>query len=314
MATLEVFQDMTGRPDDAFLKACTGLEGGGAASGSTCGVVSGGVLSLACTAEPDLLSGGVAAERVAMEGAAQYVRWFADNYGSCLCRDRIGIDFYTKTGQMRYLLPGDKVLRCLVHIRGAMRYLHTNRFPREPEDSDRETEPPGSEAPEPFHCARAVLEGVRQQTGIGNPRLERMAFVMDGGFAFSGGACGAMAGALMAVNLVLGLPIRQMTYRETVAGFVREHVNLLRKTPVDSLEPLAVGRKMLTDFREIAGGIECRAITGRLFSDWNTFQNYMAEAPQCQGLIEAVIRRTSEEIRSLEKRLASRPGQSRRAF
>lgn len=302
---------MTGRPDDAFLKACTGLEGGVAASGSTCGVVSGGVLSLACAAEPDLLSGGYPAEVAVMKRAGEYVRWFGENYGTCLCRERIGVDFYTKTGQMRYLIPGDKVLRCLRHIRGAMRYLCKEQVIEAKKDGQKSSDMPSDTDAKPFHCARTVLEGVRQQTGTGNLRLERMAFVMDGGFALSGGVCGALAGAIMAVNLVVGLPIRQMSYGETMASFVREHVNLLRKNPVDLLEPLTVGRKILSDFQEIAGGIECRAITGRLFSDGNAFQAYMAGAPPCAGLIEVVTRRTSEVVRSLEQRHSSLPELSR---
>ncbi len=302
---------MADRPDDAMLKACTGLEGGVVAAGSTCGVVSAGVLCLACDAEPDLLQGGSAAEKEVMERAARLVHWFEDTYGSSLCRDLTGVDFYSKAGQIRYLVPGDKVIPCLLHIRGAMRYLFNNRIPDGNQNANLPSNPATDTGTKPVHCASAVLEGIRRQTGTGNIRLERMAFVLDGGVALSGGVCGALAGAILAVNNVLGLQIRQMSYGSIIGAFARGHANLLTKKTRISCEPFAVGRKVVSDFREIAGGIECRTITGRSFSDWDAFQEYMAGTPPCQDLIESVIRRTSDEVCSLEKRRASLPGQSR---
>ena len=47
MASLEVFQDMIGRRENRMLKAFTGLKGGIVASGSTCGIVTGGALGIA---------------------------------------------------------------------------------------------------------------------------------------------------------------------------------------------------------------------------------------------------------------------------
>ncbi len=47
LASLEVFQNMIGKPEDKLLKSVTGLEGGVVATGSTCGVVSGGAIGLA---------------------------------------------------------------------------------------------------------------------------------------------------------------------------------------------------------------------------------------------------------------------------
>lgn len=288
---------MTARPDDAMLKACTGLEGGVVAAGSTCGVVSAGALCLACDAEPDLLQDGTAAEKAVMERAARLVGWFEDTYGSSFCRDRTGVDFYSKAGQIRYLLPGDKAIPCLLQIRGAMRYLFNNRMPGDKHNANLPSNPAPDTAAKPVHCASAVLEGIRRQTGTGNIRLERMAFVLDGGVALSGGVCGALAGAIMAVNTVLGLHIRQMSYGSTIGAFARGHANLLRKKTRILREPFAVGRKVVSDFREIAGGIECRTITGRSFSNWDAFQAYMAGAPSCAGMIQDVIAQTTETLR-----------------
>jgi hypothetical protein len=45
-ATVQTSQEMISKNDGLFIKASPGLEGGVASSGSTCGVVSGGALSM----------------------------------------------------------------------------------------------------------------------------------------------------------------------------------------------------------------------------------------------------------------------------
>ncbi len=288
---------MTGRPDDAMLMACTGLEGGVVASGSTCGVVTGGVLSLACAAEHSLLNGAPGARSAVIERAQGFVRWFEQTYGSCLCRERTGVDFYTPSGQLRYLVPGDKVARCLWHMRGAMRYLYHHRKP-EDETAGFTIEPAAPCSSSRGQCGLAVLEGVRNETGVGNIRLERAAFVLDGGVALSGGVCGALAGAIMAVNMVLGLQVRRMSYGGRVASFVRGHANLLRRADTVAPEPFGVGRKVLKAFKNIAGETECRAITGRTFSGEGEFQAHMADAASpCRNLIQAMIGQASAVVR-----------------
>lgn len=41
--------------------------------------------------------------------------------------------------------------------------------------------------------------------------LEQLYFVFDGGVGIQGGVCGAIAGAIMAFNLLVGLDIRATT-------------------------------------------------------------------------------------------------------
>jgi hypothetical protein len=306
LSTLAVFQDMTAMPDDAMLKACTGLEGGVVASGSTCGIVTGGVLSIACAAEANLLNDRLRAQKTLMERARRYVSWFEDTYRSSLCRDCTGVDFYTTAGQLRYLLPGDKPLRCFRQIRGATRYLCKDQNFDRGDDNAAIVDDLAVGLPEPVHCAAAVLEGIRRQTGIGNLRLERLSFVLDGGVAYSGGVCGALAGAVMAVNIILGFSIRRMSYRHILAAFVRGHANLLLKNPVGRREPFAVGKDVVVDFRRFAGSVECRIITGRSFSDGNAFQRHMTESRPCHDLIDHLIRRTSgliHNVKSGDRRL-----------
>ena len=61
LASLEVFQDMIVRREDRVLKAFTGLEGGIVASGSTCGVVTGGAFGLALMHDNVLKERGITA-------------------------------------------------------------------------------------------------------------------------------------------------------------------------------------------------------------------------------------------------------------
>ena len=63
---------------------------------------------------------------------------------------------------------------------------------------------------EPIHCAQQVLKGIREQTGIGDDLLEQLSFVFDGGIGLQGGVCGALAGAIMGVNLLIGMNVREM--------------------------------------------------------------------------------------------------------
>ncbi len=79
---------------------------------------------------------------------------------------------------------------------------------------------------EPIHCAQQVLNGIKEQTGIGDNLLEQLAFVFDGGIGLQGGACGALAGAIMGVNLLMGMNVRDMTYSEILQAFTVEGTEL----------------------------------------------------------------------------------------
>ncbi len=53
---------MIGKPEDKLLKSFTGLEGGVVASGSTCGVVSGGAMGLALSHHDEIMEKGIPAQ------------------------------------------------------------------------------------------------------------------------------------------------------------------------------------------------------------------------------------------------------------
>ena len=55
---------MIGKPEDQLLKSFTGLEGGIVASGSTCGVVSGGAIGLALSHYDEIMEKGVRRQKI----------------------------------------------------------------------------------------------------------------------------------------------------------------------------------------------------------------------------------------------------------
>ena len=295
LASLEVFQNMISRRKDSVLKACTGLEGGVVASGSTCGVVTGGALGLALMHDNVLQERGIAAEAGVLSLVGEYFRWFENSFGSSFCRERSGVDFYTTLGQLRYFLPGDRVGKCLWHLRGAMRHLYTYQ----------EKELPGMGVKpkeiqnEPIHCAQAVLRGIKDRTGMSDPLLERLSFIFDGGVGLQGGVCGALAGAILGINLLLGMNIRDTSYFQTLKAFVVGHINLLIDKPIGMPEPFGVGKNVVQRFREEAGAMECRAITEKAFSDWNDFQGHISSSDKCSELIELATNEASAAIKRL---------------
>ncbi|MGP8154279.1 MAG: C-GCAxxG-C-C family protein [Smithella sp.] len=294
---MEVFQDMIGRREDRLLKASTGLEGGIVASGSTCGVVSGGALGLALMQDTMLQERGIAAEAGVLSLVGEYVRWFEESFGSSFCRERSGVDFYTTMGQLRYFLPGDRVARCFWHIRGAMRHLYDTYQKRNSLTMDVDLRKIQGE---PIHCAQAVLRRIRSRTGIGDPFLERLSFIFDGGVGLSGGTCGALAGAVMGINLLLGINIRDTSFLQAFKSFIVGHINLLLNEPIDEKpDPFSVGKNILERFREEAGSTECRNITEKKFFNWTDFQKHISSSDKCARLIELATTEASNAIQSL---------------
>ena len=283
---------MIGRREDFLLKAATGLEGGCVAGGSTCGVVTCGSLGLALKNEEAISKRGSAAKKDVLFQAGEYVKWFKGKYGTSLCRERTRSDFYSIRGQLRYFLPGHRVAKCMWHIRGAMRNLYALQqqgYEKSEESSEKVDE-------QSVHCAQAVLEGIRKQTDIGSKRLEDLSFVFDGGVALQGGLCGALAGAIMGINLLMGLDIRDISYWQTIKAFTIGHLNLLVDNPVGSPEPFMAGRQVVEKFKKESVSLVCFAITEKTFSGWDDFQNHIAGSRDCNGLVDFAIREAVEII------------------
>ena len=285
---------MIGKPEDRLLKAFTGLEGGIAGAGSTCGVVSGSVIGLALSHYNEIIEKGKPAQAGLLVLIGEYVKWFEENFGTSYCRERSGVDFHTALGQLRYFVPGDKVGKCLWHLRGAIRYLYTFRQKQLPimqiESDDKQDKP--------IHCAQQVLKGIKGRTSIGDDLLEQLSFVFDGGIGLQGGACGALAGAIMGINLLIGMNVRDMKYSEILKAFAVGHKNLLTNKPVNKPEPFSAGKEIVKKFKEKAGAVECRTVTGQKFSGWSDFQDFIASSDKCDGLIEFAINQASTTLES----------------
>ena len=290
---------MIGKPEDKLLKSFTGLEGGIVATGSTCGVVSGGAIGLALSHYDEIVETGLPAQAGLLALIGEYVKWFEENFGTSFCKERSGVDFYTIMGQLRYFIPGDKVSKCLWHMRGAIRYLYSFRqkeLPIMEMQSDEKQD-------KPIHCAQEVLKGIKEKTGIGDDLLEQLSFVFDGGIGLQGGACGALAGAIMGVNLLIGMNVRNMKYSEKLKAFAVGHKNLLTNKPVEKSEPFNIGKDIVKNFKKEAGAIECQTITGQKFSDWSDFQSYISSSDKCSRLIELAKEKASTAINKCRSEL-----------
>ena len=277
---------MSGRRENVMLRAATGLEGGMVASGSTCGVVTGGALGVA------LMEGPMGSHQETMKRVSDYVDWFQNNFATTLCRERTGVDFYKTKGQLRYFLPGERVGRCLWHIGKAMAHISSLRDEPFSLKGEQARESPADD----IHCAQAVLKGVRDKTGVGDDLLEKASFVLDGGVAYKGGACGAIAGAVMAINLAFGWNIREMSYARTIKNFVVGHTNLLRKHPKAMPEPFAIGKGLVRTLRAKAGSLECRQIVGRRFEGQDDFRAHIRSSQTCAEIIKAAVEEATEAI------------------
>jgi len=72
---------MIGKREDSVFKAFTGLEGGIGASGSTCGVVTGGAFGLVLIHDNVLKERGFIAEAGVLSLVGEYFRWFEESFG-----------------------------------------------------------------------------------------------------------------------------------------------------------------------------------------------------------------------------------------
>lgn len=268
-----------------MLKAYTGLEGGLVANGSTCGVVTGGAAGIALMHADALSRDRATAESGIMALIRDYTRWFEACYGSCLCRKRTGVNFHTAYGQARYFFPGDRTVRCLWHIRGAARYLHEMRARPLPVLSPSALSAIGQGT----HCAGTVLAGIKEKTGLADDMLNQVAFIFDGGVGFSGGVCGALTGAVLGINLKLGMDIRNMSFVNTVRDFIVGHLNLLVQKQPEKAEPFYVGKTVVRRFKEHAGAIECAAITGGTFSGYPEFGQHIGTSVTCRELMGKAV-------------------------
>lgn len=257
------------------MKAALPLEGGGLNHGSTCGVASGGCLSIALANQSALASGDDRSRTEVYALMKEYTRWFEQRFGSTLCRDRIGTGLTTPGGIVNYLISGRVITRCVSHAGPAAERLAAQlAFRRSPGVID---------GPERSgYCAAPVMRRIRRDTGAGEEFMETISVALDGGVGLSGGLCGALAGALMAAGTVWGTDPATTGTRGAIGSLLRTTSNTFAHTDTPGLwlcDHLVKGF-----FREF-GSLECRDIAGP-FESAEDLDSFMESSSTCKRVID----------------------------
>ncbi len=91
-----------------------------------------------------------------------------------------------------------------------------------------------------FYCAESVLMAVAESRHLQSDLIPRIATGFCSGMARSGGQCGAVSGAMLAINLFTG-----------------------RQAPTESVDGnYAIVRDLMKQFEERFGSTNCRALLG----------------------------------------------------
>jgi C_GCAxxG_C_C family probable redox protein len=89
-----------------------------------------------------------------------------------------------------------------------------------------------------YFCAESVLLAIAESRGIQSDLIPRIATGFCSGISRTGSMCGAVSGAIMAVNLVAG-----------------------RSSPPESLEPsYTLTQKLISQFEKQFGSVNCRQL------------------------------------------------------
>jgi C_GCAxxG_C_C family probable redox protein len=121
-----------------------------------------------------------------------------------------------------------------------------------------------------LYCAESVLLAVAESQGIRSEWIPRVASGFCSGVARTGGMCGAVSGAIMALGLVAG-----------------------RSQPQESVERVyALTRRLMAQFEQQFGALSCRQLTG---CDLDTAQGQQAfaeneVAQRCRRYVEGAAR------------------------
>ncbi len=286
LTQIKPFQEIFNLIDDAVLKAAVGLSGGMFSKGSTCGVVFSGALTLAMLMDKELIEWKSTDEIALHARIKDFVTWFHEHYGTTLCRERTNLNLWTRSGLLGIILPG-KLKICLTHTGGTSKYLYENK-----DKTPRITQP--SVSTTTFHCAKQVLEKIRKSTGIGNDALERISIALDGGIGLQGDACGAIAGAVMAISLKFAKNMRESNVFSNLARFLLSSRKLRNQKSFDDF--FSVGGKLMENIAEITNSLECRHIISKKFEGWEDFQQFgnSEYSLKCQEIIDFVSSITSQ--------------------
>jgi C_GCAxxG_C_C family probable redox protein len=279
-AQLIPLQEVQGIQDDDLIMALTGLAGGILNNGSTCGVVIGGAISSAMIRDKELAGRWTLEDEIQLlEEIGRDVAWFEDRFGTCLCRERDDLDYQRIT--VIGLMNPRKVRGCVARTGASMTH-----FLEKYESADARTQPQTAtgEATPCEHCARKILREIREETGVGNERLERISVALDGGIGLSGGGCGALSGALMALGLKYALDPKKTDPKQLR--------NIYRS--MDS-EFFSKAKILVSRFIKTFGYFECSRLTGKKFQGWDDFSAFR-NTSSCDTLNRFLLEETVKII------------------
>ena len=269
---------MKGIRNDDLIMALTGLAGGILNNGSTCGVVIGGAISSAMIRDKELSGRWTLEDEVQLlDEIRADISWFENRFGTLLCREREELKYQKIT--VLGLLNPQKLKGCVARADKSMAYF-VDKY-----NSDKyEQRIDGPEAEVCEHCAQKILKEIRKKTQIGNERLERISVALDGGMGLSGGGCGALSGALMALGLKYALNPKN-TEPDKLKNIYRA---------MDS-EFFKKAKILVSKFIKEFEYLECKRITTTKFRNWNEFSEFR-RASSCDRLNEFLVKETVEII------------------
>ncbi len=104
-------------------------------------------------------------------------------------------------------------------------------------------------------CSQSVLLSLQEEFGIGNNEVFKAATVLSGGVARHGETCGAVIGALMALNLLIGREKMEETeaYRDAM------------KPSADLMDRFKDELKKQFGFEEALNGTLCKQIHEKIY-------------------------------------------------
>ena len=261
------------------MKAACPLAGGAVDEGSTCGVVSGGCLSIVLGHQGDVVGSDVRKGEALYDRVREYTSWFEERFGSTLCRERFGEDLNEMSGFNLNVLSG--LMKCIDHTGKAASHL-VGLAERPLEGGGEATGIDERLSDSGGYCAAPVMRGIREATGRGSLYLERLSVALDGGIGLSGGLCGALAGALMPIGLIWGLQPREAGLIETMQFTGRGHEDL--KSNPEKPGMWTVGKPFVKEFQNKFGSLECRDIVGRTFASGRELAEFVPGSDICSEI------------------------------
>jgi len=118
--------------------------------------------------------------------------------------------------------------------------------------------------------------------------MERISIALDGGIGLSGGGCGALSGALMALGLKYALDPKKTDPKQLR--------NIYRS--MDS-EFFSKARILVSRFIKRFGYFECSRLTGKEFQGWDDFSEFR-NSSSCDGLNQFLVEETVRIIQDTE--------------